>query len=250
MTGFSHSRIRDDTCIFATFTREVKMPGPKNKESTVGKRLRAYLDYQHGGRQAQLAKLAGVSTSMVSRILQGKQDPPFSVLAVVATDPSLSVRWLLTGDGTMLGTDSAERYLPRTTQLLPGPLASHLNFIEGVAPVTGTLYRPTRYLYQVSKEAVVGDDRLRAGDCLIFETDIGSRDRFDPDQLCVVLNSATQNPNVVTVLEASGKRAPRRPGERATRRITWSNKSKRSSVTISVVAESVIAVCVALHRTW
>lgn len=76
----------------------------QNRSATIGERMRQ-VRLQRGLTQADLAKLAGMSATTVSRIERGRLVPHQHTLQHLATALEVSPWWLLLGDDT-------DRHLP------------------------------------------------------------------------------------------------------------------------------------------
>jgi len=212
----------------------------------------------YSGSQAHLAVDAGVSSSLVSRVLNGRQNPPLELLESVARKPGISLRWLITGVGQMLKNEEPDFFLPRSSQLLPGQVDRHYDLCNGVIPVTKNSFRPTRYFFVVSKSQRIGDLVLKRGDTLLIETDVEICKAPQKNQILVVLDPDTRDPQLTAGATSSGL-PPLPIGGRHTRNVNLRNSGTQGEAEVpSELEESevprelkeVVGVCISFERKW
>ncbi len=152
-------------------------PGPK---STVSDRVKWLLVAVWNGNRSEMARAAGVSHSIVTRVVLDQQLPGRRFLQALAAVPKVSPAWLLSGEGLPLLADHenvrAEGWpVPISTQLLSGPLAHQRHLcLNEFLPVAGQFYSPNCYWFRIGvRDAIVAAPHrnIAAGDLLLLETD-------------------------------------------------------------------------------
>lgn len=84
-------------------------------------RIKHFMDYK-GISSSELADSIGVQRSNVTHVLQGRNKPGFLFISkLLETYPEINAKWLITGDGDMLGV-SASVAAPPKTNLFTDPL--------------------------------------------------------------------------------------------------------------------------------
>lgn len=66
-------------------------------------RIAQIIDHYCGGKQKTLAALMGWTPQYVSKLLHGQRLGIAPITNIVRKFPELNARWLLTGEGSMLG---------------------------------------------------------------------------------------------------------------------------------------------------
>lgn len=67
-------------------------------------RIKQFMDYK-GISSSELADTIGVQRSNVTHVLQGRNKPGFQFISkMLETYPDLNAKWLITGEGMMLGS--------------------------------------------------------------------------------------------------------------------------------------------------
>jgi hypothetical protein len=162
-------------------------PGPK---STVSDRVKWLLVAVWNGNRSEMARAAGVSHSIVTRVVLDQQSPGRRFLQALAAVPKISPAWLLSGEGLPLLAQSehvpaAGWPVPISTRLLSGSLEQQRHLcLNEFLPVAGQFYSPNRYWFRIGvRDAIVAAPHrnIAAGDLLLLETDSSAWQ--DPSQV-------------------------------------------------------------------
>lgn len=74
----------------------------------MNERIKQFMDYR-GISSSELADSIGVQRSNVTHVLQGRNKPGFLFISkLLETYPEIEAKWLITGEGNMLGTTQPE----------------------------------------------------------------------------------------------------------------------------------------------
>ena len=210
------------------------------------RRLREVVEYGYGGSQALLADHAHVSASLVSRVLSGRQNAPFELLASIAEKTDVNLRWLISGIGDIHESATTEFLLPRSKTLLPGLPTDGFELCDGVLPVLKTLYRPTRYFFVVTQPQAVGNLELKKDDKLLIEADVTENLPIRKNQLLVEFDPDDGLP-ILTAAQSSQEPLK----TRRHRNIKLRGKSGKPSSSRREVPQSrLLGVCLAFARNW
>ena len=121
-----------------------------------------------------MARAIRVSQGLISKVVNGQQNPGQRLLNALAAHPRINAEWVLCGLGQPVPFPE-EGSLPVTTALLPGPPLRFPQFLSGRRhPVARDYARPTRYWWMLtSTSALVSEPALRLalGDLLLMEAD-------------------------------------------------------------------------------
>ncbi|MEI7684650.1 MAG: helix-turn-helix transcriptional regulator [Planctomycetota bacterium] len=131
-----------------------------------------------GGSQRNFAGLLGCSQAVISKIVNGEQEPGPHLIRLVRGLPGVDVEWLETGDGEPLvgGTlQSAVGTVPMARKLIPGSIAKNRTYLTGCSVnVPATIATTTVYGIEAGRCAtmeVLGEEFIRISDILIVESD-------------------------------------------------------------------------------
>lgn len=154
------------------------MPTPESEDAvarTVAARDRVkYLLAHHWrGNQREMARALSVSQGLISKVVNGQQNPGRRLLAALAARPEINAEWVRSGVGQPVPFPE-DGSLPVVAGVLPGPPLRFPQLLTGTRhPVARGLDRPTRYWHQIgSRSPLVRDpsQRLVPGDLLLMET--------------------------------------------------------------------------------
>ena len=147
------------------------------KLSEVALRIGWLLKKVWQGSQTKMARDIGVSQSVISHVVVGRQEPGRKLLAAIASNPLVNSRWLITGEGEPLVaqfTEPGRRALYVATGLFEGLPEEHSECLGSMLEVPLRLYRATRYWVEIPADcSLVSDNSLKiaAGDLVLFEPD-------------------------------------------------------------------------------
>lgn len=145
--------------------------------SEVARRVEWVLKKVWNGSQKRMAADIGVSQPVVSHIVTGRQEPGRKFLAALAGNPLINSRWLMTGEGDPLITQTTEPgrravYVARC--LFEGLPEDHGDCLGDMLEVPIRCYRPSRYWFQVPVNCPlvsVISLKIAVGDNVLFEPD-------------------------------------------------------------------------------
>jgi len=147
------------------------------KLSDVALRVDLLLKKVWQGSQTKMARDIGVSQSVVSHVVVGRQEPGRKLLAAIASNPLVNPRWLITGEGEPLVaqfTEPGRRALYVATGLFEGLPEEHSECLGSMLEVPLRFYRATRYWYEIPEGCpLVSSSSLKVavGDLVLFEPD-------------------------------------------------------------------------------
>jgi len=150
-----------------------------SETATSGQRFALVLEEHFGGNQSRMARETGLSQASIGRIIRGRQVPTLPLVATLAEHHDVNPLWLTTGKGERRLSDvkaaPLERRLPVAKRILSKSPWGHLGhpYVHEIA-VVPSVYAASRYGLEIQHDDPAvrePDERLRAGDVVIFETD-------------------------------------------------------------------------------
>lgn len=147
------------------------------KLSEVALRIDWLLKKVWQGSQTKMARDIGVSQSVISHVVVGRQEPGRKLLAAIASNSLVNSRWLITGEGEPLVaqfTEPGRRALYVARTLFEGLPDDHGDCLGDMLEVPLRLYRPTRYWFEIPADCPlvsVSSLKIAVGDLMLFEPD-------------------------------------------------------------------------------
>jgi len=147
------------------------------KLSEVALRIDWLLKKVWQGSQTKMARDIGVSQSVISHVVVGRQEPGRKLLAAIASNSLVNSRWLITGEGEPLVaqfTEPGRRALYVARTLFEGFPDDHGECLGDMLEVPLRLYRPTRYWFEIPADCPlvsVSSLKIAVGDLVLFEPD-------------------------------------------------------------------------------
>lgn len=136
-------------------------------------RVLMILEQRYAGHQTRLANALGVTPALVSAIVRSVQPPTRNLMARLGAVEGINPHWAATGEGEPFGADTRGT-LPVSDVLLPGPPASHPQFLTGTRFSVPPAYdRPSCYYWRLPNGhpvTAVAGWRLSPGDLLLLES--------------------------------------------------------------------------------
>jgi transcriptional regulator with XRE-family HTH domain len=137
-------------------------------------RVRYLLLHRWGGNQREMARTAGVSQGLISKVVNGVQFPGRRLLSAIAAVPGVSAEWVTRGSGQPIPFPERGS-LPIAVGVLPGaPLEFPHLLSASRHPIAEALNRPTRYWLALTENSPLVREpalRLSPGDLLLLEAD-------------------------------------------------------------------------------
>ena len=147
------------------------------KLSEVALRIDWLLKKVWQGSQTKMARDIGVSQSVISHVVVGRQEPGRKLLAAIASNSLVNSRWLITGEGEPLVaqfTEPGRRALYVARTLFQGLPDDHGDCLGDMLEVPLRLYRPSRYWFEIPVDCpliLVSSLKIAVGDLVLFEPD-------------------------------------------------------------------------------
>ncbi len=129
------------------------------------------------GSQTKMARDIGVSQSVISHVVVGRQEPGRKLLSAIASNPLVNSRWLITGEGEPLVaqfTEPGRRALYVATELFEGLPEEHGECLGSMFEVPLCWYRASRYWFKIPADCPlvsVNSLKIATGDLVLFEPD-------------------------------------------------------------------------------
>ncbi len=161
--------------------RKLDVPPPPDLATLAG-RIAWLLLHLFGGNLRRMAEAVGLSHSVLSKVIGGRQGAGRRTVEAIAAHPRVNPGWLLHGHGEPLLAARQDALaegwpVPVSRVILPGPPASHPELLTGASfPLAGTFYRESRYWLQVADDdPIVAEpaEKIAAGDLLLLDADAG-----------------------------------------------------------------------------
>ena len=131
-----------------------------------------------GGSQRAFASLLGCSQAVISKIVNGEQEPGPHLIRLVRSLPGVNVEWLVTGEGEPLiggALQSASGTVSVVRKLVPGDLRKYPTYATGYSVnVPATCATATIYGIEAGRcesSESLAKEFIRDTDILVVETD-------------------------------------------------------------------------------
>jgi len=145
--------------------------------SDVAKRIDWVLKKVWHGSQTKMARDIGVSQSVISHVIVGRQEPGRKLLAAIASNPVINSTWLITGEGDPLVsqiTEPGRRALYIARSLFEGLPEENSECLGSMQEVPLRYYRRSRYWIEVESGnplTSISMLNVKVGDFVLFEPD-------------------------------------------------------------------------------
>ena len=148
----------------------------KRDREAIRERIQWLLETLFGGSQAAMARAAGVSPSLVSRVVSRGLMPGAQLVAGLASHPAINRQWLVEGTGpplTQAEESVGDPLLPVSETLLHDSPHRCAGMFVGARPTARLYYAISRYWYLVSDPATTPRMlNCESGDLLLVDTNV------------------------------------------------------------------------------
>jgi hypothetical protein len=227
------------------------------KLSEVAQRVQWLLTKVWNGSQTRMASDIGISQSVISHVVTGRQEPGRKLLAAVASNSLINSKWLITGEGDPLITQMSEpgrRALYVARSLFEGNPDNNGECLGSMLEVPIRFYRASRYWVEVSVGNPLisfGSLRIAAGDFVLFEPDSEGWPESLVGHPCIVRTGhgelkfdyvVDQNAYRVETSGSSSEYLAKAEDGRLFRAITFSNEEVDTTPESPIATEILVAI--------
>jgi len=217
--------------------RNINLRRRAQKPTTAAERVVWLLAHVWADNRTAMARDCACSHTVLIKIANGDRQPGRDLLERIAQHPKINPAWLFSGEGEPLVAEKQESTdgwpLKISTTPLPGPLEDHVGLLTAKSlAVSGAVYSPSRYVYQVAPNEPLVQDRdvaVLAGDLLIIESDptVWQRNLFAlDDKVCAVRFGVGEDESVMLAVVDAHPTKQNRSVKLSTRPLDASRRAK------------------------